>query len=124
MDDEKAFEADISNRVTANVLMKRLRLIADEKAFSPQLSRRMLDILHSQEFNSGIPARLPEGTRVAHKTGEISTVAHDAGVVYLKKRKPYVIVILTEWDPETGGRSETIAKVSKAVHDWIEPEGN
>ena len=64
--------------------MKLLRLIAEEKAFSPHLSRRMLDILHSQEFNSGIPARLPEGTRVAHKTGEISTVAHDAGVVYLK----------------------------------------
>jgi beta-lactamase class A len=124
VEDEKAFEAGINNRVTANGLLKLLRLIAEEKAFSPHLSRRMLDILHSQEFNSGIPARLPEGTRVAHKTGEISTVAHDAGVVYLKNRKPYVVVILTEWDPETGGRSETIAKISEAVHDWIEAEGD
>lgn len=124
VEDEKAFDADINNRVTANGLLKLLHLIADEKAFSPHLSRRMLDILHSQEFNSGIPARLPEGTRVAHKTGEISTVAHDAGVVYLKERKPYVIVILTEWDPDTGGRSETIARISKLVHDRIEAEGN
>ena len=124
VEDEKAFDADINNQVTANGLLKLLHLIADEKAFSPHLSRRMLDILHSQEFNSGIPARLPEGTRVAHKTGEISTVAHDAGVVYLKERKPYVIVILTEWDPDTGGRSETIARISKLVHDRIEAEGN
>lgn len=122
VEDEKAFDADINNRVTADGLAKLLRLIAEEKAFSPQLSRRMLDILHAQEFNSGIPARLPEGTRVAHKTGEISTVAHDAGVVYLKNRKPYVVVILTEWEPDTGGRSETIAKISKAVHDRIEAE--
>lgn len=120
VEDEKAFEAEVNNRVTANGLLKLLRLIAEEKAFSPHLSRRMLDILHSQEFNSGIPARLPEGTRVAHKTGEISTVAHDAGVVYLKERKPYVIVIMTEWDPETGGRTETIAKISRLVHDQIE----
>lgn len=120
VEDDKAYEAEINNRVTANGLMKLLRLIAEEKAFSPHLSRRMLDILHSQEFNSGIPARLPEGTRVAHKTGEISTVAHDAGVVYLVQRKPYVIVILTEWNPAIGGRSQTIARISKCVHDLIE----
>lgn len=124
VEDDKAFEAGINNRVTADGLLKLLKLIAEEKAFSPHLSRRMLDILHSQEFNSGIPAKLPEGTRVAHKTGEISTVAHDAGVVYLVKRKPYVLVILTEWDPDTGGRSETIAKISKAVHDCIDAGGN
>ena len=124
VEDEKAFDAELNNRVTANGLAKLLSLIAEEKAFSPHLSRRMLDILHSQEFNSGIPARLPEGTRVAHKTGEISTVAHDAGVVYLKNRKPYVVVILTEWDPETGGRSETIARISEAVHDRIESGGS
>ncbi len=124
VEDDKAFDAGINNRVTANGLMKLLRLIAEERAFSAHLSRRILDILHSQEFNSGIPARLPEGTRVAHKTGEISTVAHDAGVVYLVNRKPYVIVILTEWEPYTGGRSETIARVSKAVHDLLQAEAS
>ncbi len=124
VEDDKAFEADINNRVTANGLMQLLRLIGEEKAFSPLLSRRMLDILHSQEFNSGIPARLPEGTRVAHKTGEISTVAHDAGIVYPVNRKPYVIVVLTEWDRDTGGRNDTIAGISKYVHDAVNVEGS
>src|SRR5690349_13705928 len=98
VEDELAFEKGINNRVTANGLLRILVMLAAGKAFSPALSRRMMDIMHGQEFNQGIPARLPKGTRVAHKTGEISTVAHDAGVVYLPKRKPYALVILTEWD--------------------------
>jgi beta-lactamase class A len=79
----------------------------------------MLDILHDQEFRSGIPAGLPAHARVAHKTGEISTMAHDAGIVYLPKRKPYVVAILTEWDAEMTGRSPTIAAASYMVYEHL-----
>jgi beta-lactamase class A len=119
VEDELAFEKDINNMVTANGLLRILVMLAEGKAFSPALSRRMMDILHGQEFNQGIPARLPKGARVAHKTGEISTVAHDAGVVYLPKRKPYVLVILTEWDPAASGRSRTIAAISHAIYEFL-----
>jgi beta-lactamase class A len=119
VEDELAFEKDINNRVTADGLLRILVMLAEGKAFSPALSRRMMDILHGQEFNQGIPARLPKGARVAHKTGEISTVAHDAGVVYLPKRKPYVLVILTEWDASATGRSRTIAAISHAIYEFL-----
>jgi beta-lactamase class A len=119
VEDELAFEHDINNRVTADGLVHLLRLIAEERAFSPELSRAMVDILHDQEFRSGIPAGLPAHARVAHKTGEISTVAHDAGIVYLPKRKPYVVAILTEWEPETSGRSPTIAAASYMVYEHV-----
>ena len=119
VEDELAFEKGISNMVTADGLLKILVMLSEGKAFSPALSRRMMDILHGQEFNQGIPARMPKGARVAHKTGEISTVAHDAGVVYLPKRKPYVLVILTEWDPEASGRSRTIASISHAIYEFL-----
>jgi beta-lactamase class A len=119
VEDELAFEKGINNRVTADGLLRILVMLAEGKAFSPALSRRMMDILHSQEFNQGIPARLPKGARVAHKTGEISTVAHDAGVVYLPKRKPYALVILTEWDVSTTGRSRTIAAISHAIYEFL-----
>jgi beta-lactamase class A len=72
----------------------------------------MVDILHRQQFRSGIPAGLPRQARVANKTGDISTVAHDAGLVYLPDRKPYAIAVLTEWEPSTTGRSTTIAAAS------------
>lgn len=119
VEDELAFEHGINNRVTADGLVQLLRLIAEERAFSPELSRSMLAILHDQEFRSGIPAGLPAHARVAHKTGEISTVAHDAGIVYLPKRKPYVVAILTEWEPEASGRSPTIAAASYMVHEHL-----
>ena len=112
VEDEKAFQAGISNRITANGLVGLLRLIGEERAFSPELSRQMVNVLLGQQFNSGIPAGLPRGARVAHKTGEISTIAHDAGLVYLPNRRPYALAVLTEWEPSTTGRSATIAAAS------------
>jgi beta-lactamase class A len=117
VEDERAWEAGINNRVTARGLVELLRLIAEEEAVSPEASREMLDILHDQRFVSGIPAGLPDDARVANKTGEISTVAHDAGVVYLPDREPYVIAILTEWEGngEIGRRRALIADISRLV---------
>lgn len=119
VEDERAFEHGINNRVTARGLSSLLRLVVEGRAFTPELSEGMLDILHAQEFRSGIPAQLPKGARVANKTGEISTIAHDAGVVYPPDRRPYVVVVLTEWDPEAGRRMSLIARASRAVYDYI-----
>ena len=112
VEDEKAFDAGINNRITANGLVGLLRLIGEERAFSPALSRQMVNVLHGQQFKSGIPAGLPRSARVAHKTGEISTIAHDAGLVYLPDRRPYALAVLTEWEPSATGRSATIAAAS------------
>jgi beta-lactamase class A len=119
VEDELAFQNGINNRVTAEGLVQLLRLMAEERALNADLSRQMLDILHEQEFRSGIPAGLPAAARVAHKTGEISTIAHDAGVVYLPKRRPYIVAILTEWEPGTSGRSPTIAAASYLVYEHL-----
>lgn len=117
VEDERAFEEGINNRCTADGMLRVLRLIEERRAFSPEASEKMLGIMHEQEFRSGIPAGLPDGTRVANKTGEISTVAHDAGIVYLPRRKPYALVVLTEWDAQkTSGRSDTIASISRAIY--------
>ncbi|HEX2080761.1 MAG TPA: serine hydrolase [Longimicrobium sp.] len=124
VEDDAAHEAGINNLCTANGMLAVLRTIEERKAFSEASSRQMLDILHEQEFRSGIPARLPDGVRVAHKTGEISTVAHDAGIVYAPRRKPYAVVVLTEWDAaKTTGRSDTIARISLAVFDHLTGSG-
>ena len=119
VEDERAHREGINNRVTARGLVALLRLIAEERAFSSELSHEMLDVLHAQEFRNGIPARLPSDVRVAHKTGEISTVAHDAGVVYPRDRKPYVLAVLTEWEPDATGRTATIAIASRTVYEFL-----
>jgi beta-lactamase class A len=124
VEDEKAFEADINNRVTAEGLLHALRLIAEGRAFSRELSDAMLEILHAQEFRSGIPAGLPETARVAHKTGEISTVAHDAGIVYLPEREPYALVVLSEYENAAGNRKESIARVSRLIYEHLQEEAS
>lgn len=117
VEDERAYEKGINNRCTADGMLRVLRIIEEGRAFTREASEQMLDILHAQEFRSGIPAGLPDEARVANKTGEISTVAHDAGIVYLPRRKPYALVVLTEWDAQkTAGRSDTIASISRAVY--------
>lgn len=59
-------------------------------------SQEMLTLLRAQELNDLIPAALPKGTQVAHKTGLIEKYLHDAGIVYAPGGD-YVFVILTRW---------------------------
>ncbi len=117
VEDVSAFAAGISNRCTADGMLRVLRAIEEGRAGGSEASEQMVEILRGQEFRSGIPAGLPQGTTVANKTGEISTVAHDVGIVYLPKRKPYAVVVLIEWDAaKTSGRSDTIAAISRAIY--------
>lgn len=118
VEDARAFEAGLNNMVTANGLLKLLRLIAEGKAYSQKVCDEMLEILLDQQFRSGIPAGLPKAARVAHKTGNISTVHHDAGIVYLEERKPYVLVILTQFSPEQG-RGTAVADVSRDIFNTL-----
>ncbi|HUE96394.1 MAG TPA: serine hydrolase [Longimicrobiaceae bacterium] len=116
VEDEAAFAQGLNNRVTARGLVRVLRAI-EEETISKESSREMLEIMHAQEFRAGIPSGLPDEARVANKTGEISTVAHDAGLVYLPGRKPYAVAILTEWDAtNTTGRRDVLSDLSRAVY--------
>ena len=76
----------------------------------------MLGILLAQEFNEKIPAGLPSGTRVAHKTGEITAVSHDAAIVYPAGRKPYILVVLTRGLSDGAKSSKLIADLSSIVY--------
>ena len=115
VEDQAAFEAGVNNEVTANGLLKLLRLVAEGKAYGEAASARMREILLDQRFKGGIPAGLPQAARVAHKTGNISTVHHDAGIVYLEGRRPYVLVILTQFPRETGVTT-AVADVSRDIY--------
>ena len=129
VEDEKAFGEAFNNRVTANGLVSLFRRIHEGKGLSEDSSRRMMDILFAQEFRSGIPAGLPadvrERSKIANKTGEISVAAHDAGIVVLPDRQPYVLAVLTEPDATTHKRMERVARVSSVVYEWVtSPNGS
>ena len=116
VEDGKAFDKGLNNTTTARDLAIILRSIEEGKAASPAATRQMLGILLAQEFNEKIPAGLPAGTRVAHKTGEITAVSHDAAIVYLPGRKPYVLVVLTRGIADGNHSSKLIADLSGLVY--------
>ena len=118
VEDSAAFEAKLNNEVTAHGLLRLLRLIADGKAYSQKACDQMLEIMLGQQYRSGIPAGLPKAVRVAHKTGNIATVHHDAGIVFLEGRKPYVLVILTTF-PRENGRGTAVAEVSRDIYNTL-----
>ena len=123
VEDDKAFDANFNNRVTANGLVALFRVLHERSGVLAESAREMLDILFQQEFRSGIPAGIPTdvraATRIANKTGEISVAAHDAGLVFLPGREPYVLAVLTEPEPSTDRRMERIARVSSVVYEWL-----
>ena len=116
VEDGKAFDKGLNNTTTARDLAIILRAIEEGRAASPAATREMLGILLAQEFNEKIPAGLPRGTRVAHKTGEITAVSHDAAIVYPEGRKPYVLVVLTRGIPDGQKSSKLIADLSQIVY--------
>lgn len=116
VEDNKAYQQGLNNSATARDLATLLTAIEQGKAASPRSTEAMRSILLAQELNAEIPAGLPPGTRVAHKTGQISGVLHDAAIVYPSGRSPYVLVVLTSGIPDEKVARTLIVDISRAVY--------
>jgi beta-lactamase class A len=127
VEDDRAFEAGCNNRITANGAVRLLRSIHDGRDFAPGAATTMIEVLLDQQFGGGILPGLPEAVqavaRVAHKTGDISTVSHDIGLVFLPGRPPYAIALLTESAGEAAARTAALAAASRAVYDAVAAAG-
>jgi beta-lactamase class A len=116
VEDGKAFDKGLINTTTARDLAIILMAIEQGRASSPEATSEMRQILLAQEFNEKIPAGLPAGIRVAHKTGEITAHSHDAAIVYPPGRSPYVLVVLTRGIQDGAKASKLIADISSIVY--------
>jgi len=114
VEDQKAFDAGKNNTTTARGLLVLFEAIGKGTAVSPAASKMMVEILSRQQFNEGIPAGLPEGTKVAHKTGWITRIRHDAGLVY--GPRPYVLVVLTRGIDDPAVADRLIADITRVVN--------
>jgi beta-lactamase class A len=115
VEDGKAFQRGLNNKTTARDLMTILTRIAEKRAVSASASDAMIKVLLDQKFNEGIPARLPAGARVAHKTGSITGLYHDAGIVYPPETKPFVLVVLTRGLKDETRSHALVAEIALTV---------
>ncbi len=117
VEDGKAFRAGINNTTTARDLMVLLRALTEGKFFTPEHSDEMVDVLLRQEFNEALPAGVPDDVPVAHKTGSITKIKHDAGIVFPWDRRPYVIAVLVRGLSDETQSNALIANISRIVYE-------
>jgi beta-lactamase class A len=114
VEDNKAFQKGMNNTTTARALLELLSAIARGEAVDKEASSEMIEILERQKFNEGIPAGLPSGIRVAHKTGEITKIHHDAGIVFAPK--PFVLVILVRGLADKKDSAALMADITRQIY--------
>ena len=122
VEDGKAFAAGRNNTTTSADLATLLEHVERGDALRPESARLMKDVLLRQEFNDEIPAGVPKGVPVAHKTGSITATLHDAAIVYPPGRAPYVLVVLTRAIPDERVARVLIADISRLV--WVHVTGS
>lgn len=119
VEDGKAFRQGLNNTTTAYDLMLLFEQLGKRTAVNPEADEAMIRILLDQKFNDAIPALLPKEVKVAHKTGWITKVRHDSGLVILPDGRQYALVILTkDWESDEA-TTQVMAQISKAVYDYF-----
>jgi beta-lactamase class A len=118
VEDQKAFDKGLNNSTTARGLLVLFDRLGRGKAVDPKSDAAMIAVLKRQKFNDAIPAGLPPGTDVAHKTGNITRIHHDAGIVFAQR--PYVLVILVRGIQEQKESAALMAHISSAVYQTVE----
>jgi beta-lactamase class A len=120
VEDSKAFAKGLNNKVTAYDLMILYDQMARGKIIDPVTSERMIAILLDQKFNDVIPAQLPKEVKVAHKTGWITGVRHDSGIVILPGGQRYSLVILSKNLKNEPAAIQSMATVSKMIFEYVQ----
>ncbi|HWK10494.1 MAG TPA: serine hydrolase [Vicinamibacterales bacterium] len=118
VEDDKAFQRGMNNTTTARGLLVLMQKIATGQAVNPAVDAEMAAILKRQHFNDAIPAGLPPGTLVGHKTGTITKIHNDAAIVY--GPTPYVLVVLVRGIQDQKASAALIASISREV--WAHAE--
>ena len=119
VEDNKAFQLGLNNIVTAFDLMLMYQYLAKHELVSHEASKEMIDILLQQKHKSRIPAKLPPDVKVAHKTGSITGVGHDSGIIFLPDGRKYVLVLLSKNVKDEKAVIEAQAEVSKIIYEYV-----
>lgn len=116
VEDLPAYNAGLNNTATARDLAVLMHRIGRGEAVSPAADAEMRAILLRQHFNETIPAGLPGGMPVAHKTGFITGINHDAALVMPPEETPYTLVILTRGFALPDSAHAAGARISEVVY--------
>lgn len=116
MMDSQASKEGRENLISADDLVHILELIYKGRNINEKYSELMISILKRQQVRGRLDLYLPEEVVIAHKTGDLDNLEHDAGIVYLPN-KEYIICVLTNQTETNKEGREIIGKISKMVYE-------
>lgn len=119
VEDIKAFDLGMNNTTTAKDLMIIFEALANNELLTEAQNEEMLEVLSDQYFNEIIPAELPAEVIVAHKTGSITGVQHDSGLVTLPDGRRYVLVLLSKNLEDVDAGVQAMAQISREVYNYV-----
>ncbi len=106
-------------RSTAREMGKLFSLIARRELVSPEASDLMISILERQQVNHRLPKLLPEGVRIAHKTGDGEPwVGNDAGILWIGEEPVVVVVFTGHHRGSSSELNDAVARVGRAVAEF------
>jgi len=123
VEDTKAFEAGLNNTTSARGQLLLYERIATNQLVNESSSIEMIRILSDQQFGEIIPAKLPSDVIVAHKTGSITGVQHDGGIVMLPDGRKYILVLLSSNLKDRNQGIEVLANVSELIYRHVAQTG-
>ncbi|MCA6491791.1 MAG: serine hydrolase [Bacteroidota bacterium] len=118
VEDTKAYRQGLNNVTSAYDQMKIYEQIALGQAVNGDASKKMIEILVQQFYRDIIPVQLPSGTPVAHKTGWITGVFHDAGIILLPNGGKLVLVLLSKGATDEGATKLALSTVAALVYNY------
>ena len=94
---------------------------------TPELCKLAIDILIWQNLRARLPAMLPQGTKVAHKTGTGPRDCNDAGIIFQGDRPLFILTVYTESDspeladgtPYLYAATRLIGQLSRTCYDAL-----
>lgn len=107
---------EITSAGDVALLLKRLH---EGSALSPNSTQNFINLLKAQRINNRLPVGLPAGTVVAHKTGDLDGLVHDAGIVYGPKGT-YVISIMSGPWSAVGNAPAAFASASQQIYQILQ----
>ncbi len=91
------------NLTTARDIYVFMDEILHSKVISPEIGLEIINTLKHQKLNTKLPSRLPQSAVVAHKTGELDSVEHDAGLIFIRKKWCIVVVLIKDLETNQDG---------------------
>lgn len=115
---DRLLAAQLDNKMSALELAKMLAMIDKGQLLSPASKARLLDIMAGQRYHTRLPAKLSDGTDIYHKTGTLSGIINDAGLMYPHGGEQGVAVVFLSQNVTSESSADSLAaQVAKMVED-------